>query len=345
MRRALLALLALGSLLGCKNPVIDPYEPDPAPVIITRPSTAPVSYYPENRAYYQFLPDAAAAKAVTLEVIRNADEIVALEMDRLSDPAIIDELRKAAGRGVQVQVMLNDTGADREANQPAVESLQAAGAAAFFPHLSGGAPASFVHQRARVLFSLQKGGASVVMVYSAAMTPEGLASGGPALVDLDDAHSQATSDGMGQVYGNQPPTQLSMEVIQGPGLVRNHVESLVASAKQSITLQCSAVTDEALVRRLGEAAAAGVAVRVLLPAEAAEQLAALRAAGVEDVRLSPRATLPGLMLLDGDKAVVGSWVLTSESLMHNREFGLALKDAKVAAGVAQALASAWEEAR
>jgi hypothetical protein len=343
MRRRLAAAAVLLAA-GCHDPVRDPYRPDPTPVPIVRPSATPAGYFPDNLAPCQWVPPGAAKAMLLATLDAAAGGEVRLEVDRLTDPDVILALRELAGHGAAVSVTMDD-GDDgaMTANQAAFDQLRASDIDVHTPRQPGDAgKLSYPRLRNRVLSCIMANDTQVLVAFSGPLTPEGLAA--PALVDL-------AGDDAGQAYMDMfyveaaMPAPGSAHLADGPGTFRNHLDSWLAGTKTSLRLSAQALTDPALVSRLGGLAHAGVGVQVILPAGAEGQRTALAAAGVTEVRLAKDAEVPPLALIDGKLALLGAGTLTTDAVDHDRLSAVALDEPVMVTGAKAALDQAWSAAK
>ena len=336
----------LTSLVGCgQNPVLEPYTPDPTPIPIGTPSSQQAGFFPDNRAYYQFVPDPQTAKNVTLQILQNASGNIEMEMDVLTDPDIIQGLEQAAGRGVSVNVILDDSSASVAVQQSTINTLRSANVNVILPHLSG-MTVPYLIQHGRQLFAQEKDETSVSMTYSAPMTAAGLSGEGPALIDLNaNDFGQGLTFFNGYAQGGSASGATDMQVTAGPLYTRNYYTSAIAGAKQSLEIENQEISDPAIVKQLGKMASSGVNVQIILPSGASSEQSALKTAGVSQVRLASASTVPDLMLVDGTTPLMGDVDLSSECLDHDLTTAFSPNDAGVAGDLDNFFQADWAAAQ
>lgn len=260
-------------------------------------------------------------RAPVLDEIRAATRSIRLQIYLLSDQEIIDALKAADRRGVDVRVMLEDTPYGGAGNQPEVfVELQRAGIdvrwanpAYRFTHIK-----MFIFdERVAVIMNLN--------LTRSAFTRNrefGVITTRPG--DVQQALAIFEAD------WNRAPDPADGPLVVSPSSSRTELQTLIASATTSLDIYAEVVADRQIVSLLEQAEQRGVAVRLLVPAEEDEDaravLFSLMDQGV-DVR-----TVPGLyihakvIIVDGRKAFVGSQNFTATSLDQNRELGIILDD-------------------
>jgi cardiolipin synthase len=141
-------------------------------------------------------------------------------------------------------------------------------------------------------------------------------------------------------------------LVLSPTNSRPQLRDLIDSAKRSIAVEVEFATDPELIAHLGAKAKAGVEVAVLVSAQGvdrctggdvdADEFAALHAAGVTKVAVMRKFVLHAkCIVVDGERAYIGSENLSANSLDHNREVGLLLSDKGVASKLSATIRSDW----
>jgi phosphatidylserine/phosphatidylglycerophosphate/cardiolipin synthase-like enzyme len=118
--------------------------------------------------------------------------------------------------------------------------------------------------------------------------------------------------------GRSVPDTVPLRLIVGPERARRQMTALIEQAKSSIRLIDAKLTDPALVALLNARRAAGVTVEIY----GAKRYADLTSHGK-------------LMMIDGEKAVIGSLALAALSLDFRREVAVVVEDAAAVAEVAE----------
>lgn len=260
-------------------------------------------------------------RAPILDEISAATSSIRLQVYLLSDQEIINALKAADRRGVDVRVMLEDTPYGGAGNQPEVfVELQRAGIdvrwanpAYRFTHIK----MLIFDERVAVIMNLN--------LTRSAFTRNrefGVITTRPG--DVQQALAIFEAD------WNRAPDPPDGPLVVSPSSSRTELQTLIASATTSLDIYAEVVADRQIVSLLEQAERRGVAIRLLVPAEEDEDaravLFSLMDHGV-DVR-----TVPGLyihakvIIVDGRKAFVGSQNFTATSLDQNRELGIILDD-------------------
>ena len=111
---------------------------------------------------------------------------------------------------------------------------------------------------------------------------------------------------------------------------RETVERLIASAESTIDVYAEVIRDEAVVTRLIARSSDGVAIRVIVPDEISPDdagiYARLTSAGVQVRSIRSPYQHAKMLLVDGERALIGSINFTQTSMDDNREAGIVLAD-------------------
>lgn len=125
-------------------------------------------------------------------------------------------------------------------------------------------------------------------------------------------------------------TSHAANLIFSPDNSRSKLYDLISNAKNSITVYAQSIHDDKLVGALANAARRGVTVRILtsssLHTKAVDYLLQMGASVHQSQHYYIHAKV---MIIDNQKAVIGSINLTSASLDHNRELAVITRNAKV----------------
>ena len=123
------------------------------------------------------------------------------------------------------------------------------------------------------------------------------------------------------------------------------VVNLIGSAHHSLAVECGQLASMAVVSALRAASRRGVAVTLTMTTDpqSATAVAQLSRAGVRIATYpvgSPTLAIQATaMVVDGSTAFVGSQLITTESLVHDRELGLTTTDPAVVDPLALTVAS------
>ena len=129
---------------------------------------------------------------------------------------------------------------------------------------------------------------------------------------------------------------------------RETFRELIGSARTSIDIYAEVIRDEEMIELLRGRARDGVAVRVLVPDEVAPDdegvYRQLRDAGVVVRPMSHLYQHAKMILVDGERAFVGSVNFTATSMDDNREVGLVLTEAASIARLTAVFEGDWAQA-
>ena len=269
-----------------------------------------------------------------LAVIDSADESLIVMMYLLSQDVFVDALVAAAGRGVDIRVMLDP---DQTSNASAISALTAGGV-----QVKNAAP-SWENYHAKVLVA--DGDLGIVMSGNLNyFTTNSERNYGVILRDADDLADIVTifdMDWSGTTTGYPTCTRLLIS----PTNARPRLAALINSAQTTLDLAVMYLSDTDLLLEVKRRHAAGVAVRVLLAdpgwidgntATAAE----LRASGIPVKFLDTNGLHAKLVIADG-VAFIGSQNFSWTSLERNREVGVLVNDDAPMARITSQFATDW----
>jgi phosphatidylserine/phosphatidylglycerophosphate/cardiolipin synthase-like enzyme len=251
-------------------------------------------------------PDAGSAPA--LDLIHAAQKIIRVSAALLNEKEIVDALKSARGRGVEVRVLLDAQ------NRATINALQAANIAT-----RTGAPG---YKALRANLIAQDERAALVMSFDqtrAAMTGKR----GFAALTTD-------ADQIGEMiavfeadWKRAPASPTNPNLAWSPFNARARLYALLDGATQSLEIECAELQDDEIETRIVNALGRGVAVRVV-SATAPEKLAR---AGAQ-VRVLKTPEIDGtLIIADRARALIGSTRLATSALDANRELGIVVNDA------------------
>jgi len=256
-----------------------------------------------------------------LDELNAATSSIRLAVYLLSDREIIDALKQAHNRGVDVRVLLEDAPFGGPGNQPEIYAeLERAGIAVRwsdpryrFTHIK----TFIIDERVAIIMNLNLTRSSFTRnrEFAAITTREEEVKQALAIFDADWNRAEDPPDG---------------PLVVSPGSSREEIEALLASATESLDIYAEVVRDSRIVSLLSAAEDRGVDVRIILPPDDDENdreiLFGLMDDGIE-VRTVPGLYIHAkLIIVDGEKAFVGSQNFTATSLDLNRELGIILTD-------------------
>jgi phosphatidylserine/phosphatidylglycerophosphate/cardiolipin synthase-like enzyme len=137
-------------------------------------------------------------------------------------------------------------------------------------------------------------------------------------------------------------------LIVSPEGSREAILAYVTGAERSIAFYAEVIRDEGILAALGDAEARGVEVRLIVNASLDDDdlaaLAELQATGVE-IRLMETIYIHAkTMIVDGERALIGSHNYTMTSLDRNREVGLVVDDPALVTRVIAVYERDWARA-
>jgi cardiolipin synthase A/B len=333
MRRRLAALVLL-LLAGCDAPVPEPQAAassasvvrDACDAIVPRPSRVSVVVAPDD------------GDGRLLALLDGAQRSIDMTIYQLSSPRVIDALKAAATRGVQVRVIQDW----REAIPGVLEALRAAGAVV---HTS--AP-EFEHTHQKTVTV----DARTSFVFSGNLDQRAFVRGRNYGVFDEDADDVADLEELFDAdwVGREPDLRCTRLVV-APVNARSRVLAFIQSAKSTLDVEAMYITDRGVEAAILEARDRGALVRVLLndPSHDIGNVAAvaarLGARGVLVRRSGPRFIHAKLLVADAAFAFVGSENFSRNALDRNREVGVIISsgDSDVSR-IVETFASDWDSA-
>lgn len=273
---------------------------------------------------------------ILLDAIRNARSRVLLTTYLMTDLRVIDALVRARASGAETRVLLEQSPfGGGVAAKSTFERLEKAG----IP-VKPGAPAfRFTHQKSMVIDE-------TAYVLTANMTRAAFSANrefGLVTTNADDVAEIARA--FDADWNRTAFTPSSPRLIWSPVNSRARINAVIGSAARALDIYAEVVQDNDQVARMADAARRGARVRLIIPptsdgdtAAPSDDLARLRAAGVQVRRLKAPTQHAKVMLADGALAFVGSQNVTATSLDLNRELGMLIADP----GVLKRLAASFE---
>jgi cardiolipin synthase len=253
----------------------------------------------------------AERRPALLDVIRRARHRITLSLFRCNDAEILAELAQATARGVAVEVLLTSRAkGDKKKRMKLWAALEAIGAAVWAhsdPVVKYHAKYLVADDGPAVVASLnltrkcfERTCDAVVVTYD------------PDVVTGLRQLMTADRDGLAA------PEALSDRLIIGPERARRQLTALIVQARTSIRLIDAKLSDPDLVMLLKARRAEGLTVEIF----GSKQLGGLKSHGK-------------IMLIDDQRAVVGSLALAPMSLDFRREVAIVVDDATAIADVQQ----------
>lgn len=248
---------------------------------------------------------------VVLDAIRRARSRISLSLFRCTDKAIFEALSMAAGRGVHIEalVTLRAKGGKTKLRR-LWDRLQATGATVHAysdPVVKYHAKYLVVDDGPALVASLNftrkcftRTCDAIVVTYD------------PEVVSGLRALMQADREGL------PLPETLTPRLIVGPEKARRQFTTLIEQARTSIHVIDAKVSDPGVIALLNGRRADGLQVEIL-----------------SDKRLGGRKSHGKMMMIDGQRAIVGSLALAALSLDFRREVALAIEEPSAVAEISQ----------
>ena len=273
-----------------------------------------------------------------IALLRNADYSIDVVIYLLSSREIQEELTAAQQRGVRVRVLLeqNPVGGG-ESNRSAQQFLTAGGVAVRWSD-----PAfRFTHAKLILIDGVQ----AVIMTLN--LTASSFRSNRDFAVVIEDS---AVVAALGELFASDwarvPSPAFALPLVISPLHARSELQGLIDAAHQSLDLYVLSLEDDAIAAALGAAAARGVRVRLITnPPMGADSYAderdLVRASGGYIGFLDSPNVHAKVVIVDGQRAFVGSQNFTATSLDQNREVGIIVADADVLRRLQQTFEADW----
>lgn len=298
-------------------------------------------------------PDAGDETIVS--AIQNAQKSVWLEMYLLTDRKIISTLEEAAHNHIDVRVMLetHPYGSGSVSPTQTLDRLQAAGVQA----KSTSPDFALTHEKGMIIDG------TTVFITTANYTLSAL--GGSSSTKnreygIIDTNQQDVQGVMGIFNADWNRTSAS---VNDPNLVVSPVnshaafESLIHNAHKSLMIEAEEMQDSDIEQALIEAEHRGVQVQVILPSSQSSSsnsggsdsnsqgIQTIKQGGVQ-VKEDPQLYMHAkIIVVDGQKAFVGSENISTASLEHNRELGIIAGDQNVLSTLQQTFQQDWQNSQ
>ena len=292
-------------------------------------------------------PNAGATPIV--DAIAQARSSVWVEVYLLTDQAVIQALEGAAGRGVQVRVLLeaNPDGGGAENPQQLIQELNAAGVRA----QASDPVFRYTHEKALII----DGKTAYIMTCN--LTLSGLG-GSSSTADRDYGVIDSAASDVGEIKAifdadwNHQQVHLTVpRLVVSPENSRADLQALIASAHTSLFLEDEEMSDTQSENALIAAAKRGVQVQLVLPAPSSSStgnspdVTRLLDAGVQ-VRYSTTLYMHAkLIIVDSKLAFTGSENFSSTSLDENRELGIVVSAPDATRTFTSVFSGDWAQAQ
>lgn len=348
LRKILLLLtliLSVCGMGGCVPVVIPPASTatlSPPPTATAMPTTPPTPIE-DRSSFYELMVFPEAGSRPVLDAISSAGRSIHMVMYLFTSQDVLEALKSAAGRGVQVWVMLEENPfGGGKSNRVAAEELRQAGV-----HVNWGNPVfQYTHEKCLIIDERW------MMISTGNMTTSTFTANRDFAVISTHADDVAEALRVFAADWERGDVDLSAaRLVWSPETARRRILEMIDAAQASIDLEEQSLQDEAVIALLEGAAARGVRVRLLSSPQAPLEddlnepgRDRLRRAGGQvryqhDPYIHAKA-----FIVDGEVAFVGSQNLTATSLDLNRELGIVVADPLVISRLEEVFARDWQEA-
>lgn len=279
-----------------------------------------------------FVEPEAGVKPV-IAALEGARRSIDLVVYLLSDERVISALKRAKDRGATVRVMVEPHPfGGSHGNKKSYAKLQQLGInVRYTPHRF-----RFTHEKAFVIdhklacittANFTRSAFSKNREYGFLDTAPG---------DVKEVEAAFESD-----WNDQPYSPPNSRLVISPSNSRAKLLELIRSARRTLWIEDETCSDPEVIRAIADRARAGVQATVQL-AEA-KDVDGLLAAGITAKKMEKHYLHAKAIVVDDERAYVGSVNLTANSMDHNREVGLILTDPTYVGILTQVVRSDWGE--
>lgn len=275
-----------------------------------------------------------------LASLRHAEYSIDVVVYLLSSREILAELAAAQQRGVRVRVLLEqDPVGGGESNRLARQELATAGVAVRWSD-----PAyRFTHAKVILIDGVR----AAIMTLN--LTASSLRSNREFAVVVEDPLIVATlGDLFASDWERQPPPAIAPPLVVSPINARHELQELIGAARQSVEAYVLSLEDDSIAQALAAAAGRGVRVRIITNPPSgsdgyADERATVRASGGYIGFLAAPNIHAKVLIVDGQRAFVGSQNFTATSLDRNREVGILIADPATLQRLQQTFEADWSQ--
>ncbi|MEB3221833.1 MAG: phospholipase D-like domain-containing protein [Candidatus Sericytochromatia bacterium] len=276
-----------------------------------------------------------------VEAIEQARHSVWLQVYMVTDPTVVEALGRAAARGIEVRVLLEEAPAQPGMNKQVAADLEARGAQVAWTN-----PAfSLTHAKTMIV----DGEVAYVLTYNltraATETNREFAVIDRSRSDVEELKRIFVAD-----WNRQRYLPIDPDLVVSPENARRRILGLMAGASRELLVGVEVLNDAEVVATLVEQRRVGVDVRVLvggvkkIPANlpAARTLVAQ---GVPTRSQGKPYLHAKYVVADGERAYLGSINFSSQSLDANRELGLLIGEGAAIAQMRDVFLQDWVDAK
>ncbi|GAC1397027.1 MAG: phospholipase D-like domain-containing protein [Ktedonobacteraceae bacterium] len=299
-----------------------------------------------------FVEPSAGDRGITSAIV-SAQKSVWVEMYLLSDRNIIRALEEAAHKGIDVRVMLEmhpfgGGGSPRKT----LDLLKAAGAQA-----QPTAPSfALTHEKGMIIDS----STAYIMTSNFTRAALGGTSGGSSgttnreydIVDSNPQDVQAVIAIFNADWNHTTAQFNNSNLVVSPVNSRNTFTSLIASAHSTLLIEGEEMKDTGIEQALVDAAKRGIHIQIILPSPRnspsdsnSQGIDTIKQGGIQ-VKEDPRLYMHAkIIVVDGQRAFVGSENISAQSLDQNRELGIVVADGGVLNTLQQTFQQDWSDSQ
>ncbi|HTI14279.1 MAG TPA: phospholipase D-like domain-containing protein [Dictyobacter sp.] len=286
-----------------------------------------------------------SGESVITNAINGAQKSIWVEMYLLTDKKVITALEDAAQRQLDVRVMLEQHpyGGSSISPTETLDKLKAAGIKAAYTNPTF----ALTHEKGMVIDS------KTTYIMTANLTLSALGASSYTknreygIIDTNPQDVKAVSDIFTADWNRQDASLNDTNLVVSPINSRNAFASLINRAHKSLAVEAEEIQDSAIEQDLVNAAKRGVQVQVILPSPGSSDdsnskgIHTIESGHVqvkEDKQLYMHAKI---IIVDGQKAFVGSENISTASLNRNRELGIIISDQTVLTTLQQTFQQDW----
>jgi phosphatidylserine/phosphatidylglycerophosphate/cardiolipin synthase-like enzyme len=293
-----------------------------------------------------------AGDSMLTGAIANAKKSVWVEIYLLSERNIIRALEEAANRGIDVRVMLEPHPfGGGPSPRRTLNQLQAAGikAQATSPSFT------LTHEKGMVI----DGTTAFIMTSNFTRSALGASAGKGSvtnreydIVDSNPQDVQAVITIFNADWNHTDAQFNDSNLVVSPVNSRSAFTSLMNSAHRTLLIEAEEMNDSSIEQTIASAAQRGVHVQVILPAPSRSSggsnspgVGVIKQGGAqvkEDSHLYMHAKI---IVVDGQRAFVGSENISTQSLDHNRELGIIVSDNNVLTTLERTFQRDWSDSQ
>lgn len=289
-----------------------------------------------------------AGEHIITNAIASAQKSVWLEMYLLTDRNVLRALEEAAHRSIDVRVMLEPHPYGGGSPTKTLDELSAAGikAQATSPDFA------LTHEKGMII----DGSTAYIMTSNFTRSALGGTSGGSngyrnreyGIIDTNAQDVQSVISIFNADWNHSGVQLNDANLVVSPINARDAFTNLINSAHSTLLIEAEEMQDSGIEQALTNAAKRGVHVQVILPA-ASSSSGDSNSDGINTIKQSaaqvkedPQLYMHAkIMLVDGQRAFVGSENISTASLERNRELGIIVSDTGVLNTLQQTFQQDW----